>query len=153
MSSSLWRIFPLPDLLKSGTDEENSFSLYKILSREPNLFTTFVIWLYASVPIERTGSSGLIWFITIWFATIKLLKICHSTYLFNCLFYLKSKKWVSSEAYYPTIKSLHEWWIVEAKNTLTTLGATRYKITTFLNELRNPKWKSRAPAMEFMLFW
>ncbi|EJX01231.1 hypothetical protein EVA_10662 [gut metagenome] len=42
MSSSLWRIFPLSNLLKSGTDEENSFSLYKILSCEPNLFTTFM---------------------------------------------------------------------------------------------------------------
>lgn len=142
LASSLWRIFPLSDLLKSGTDEENSFSLYKILSGEPNLFTTFVIWLCASTTIESTWSSGLIWFITIWFATIKLRKICHPTYLLDWLFYWKSKKWISSEAYYPTIKSLHELWTVEAKSTLTTLGSTPYKITTFLNEQRNPKWKS-----------
>ena len=143
LASSLWRIFPLSDLLKSGTDEENSFSLYKILSGEPNLFTTFVIWLCASTTIESTWSSGLIWFITIWFATIKLRKIYHSTYLLDWLFYWKSKKWISSEAYYPTIKSLHELWTVEAKSTLTTLGSTPYKITTFLNEQRNPKWKIR----------
>ena len=143
MSSSLWRIFPLSDLLKSGTDEENSFSLYKILSREPNLFTTFMAWLCAFAPIKITWSSGLIWFITICLSAIKLRKICHSTYLFKHLFRWKSKKAVSSEAYLPIIESPHELWTVRAKSALTIQGNTHYKITTFLSEQRNLKWKSR----------
>lgn len=127
MSSSLWRIFPLPDLLKSGMEEENSFSLYKILPRDPNLFTTFVIWLCASASIERTWSSGLISFITFWLSTIKLQKICHSTYLFKHLFRWKSKKSVSSETYSSIIESPHELWTVRAKSALSIQGKLAIK--------------------------
>lgn len=132
------RLFPLPDLLKTGMEEENSCSLYKILSCGPNLFTTFVIWLSASASIERTWSSGLIWF-----TPIKLRKICHSTYLLRYLFCWKSKGFGVHRDIFHNHQIAS--WIINRRNKNHPHNPrnTRYKITIFLSRQHSLKWKSR----------
>ena len=143
MSSSLWRIFPLPDLLKSGMEEENSFSLYKILPREPNLFTTFVIWLCASASIERTWSSGLIWFITVWFSPIKLRKNLPFDLFVKILILLKIKRIWCSQGHVPQPSNCLMNYNCRSKNHPHNPRNTRYKITIFLSKQHFLKWKSR----------
>lgn len=61
-----------PAKIGHGCAKSISFSM--MLPGFTNLFCTFAVWLSAFASIERSWSSGIILFITIWFSTIKLRK-------------------------------------------------------------------------------
>ena len=74
MSLRRWRIFPLANLRKSGTDEANSISLFSMLLCGSILFCIFAVWSSEYALVELIWSSGLVLLITIWFSPYKVTK-------------------------------------------------------------------------------